>query len=137
MTVFVDTSAFYAVLDADDAHHALAAAEWRRLLQDSSRLMTTNYVLVEATALVQHRLGLEAVRIFQQDVCAILGVEWIDAGMHTAGMSSVMAAGRRALSLVDCVSFATMRNLGIGDVFAFDEHFAEQGFTCLPSLAAG
>jgi predicted nucleic acid-binding protein len=30
-----------------------------------------------------------------------------------------------------------MRNLGIGDVFAFDEHFAEQGFTCLPSLAAG
>lgn len=136
MTVFVDTSAFYAVLDADDVHHPLAAAQWRRLLQASSRLITTNYVLVEVTALVQHRLGLEAVHTFQQDVCAILGVEWIDATMHTAGMSSVLAAGRRALSLVDCVSFATMRNLGIGEVFAFDEHFAEQGFTCLPPRAA-
>lgn len=75
---------------------------------------------------------MEAVRIFQRDVCAILGVEWIDQAMHTTGMASVLAAGRRALSLVDCVSFATMRDLGIDDVFAFDEHFAEQGFACLP-----
>ena len=44
----------------------------------------------------------------------------------------VVGAGRRALSLVDCVSFATMHDLGIHDVFAFDEHFAEQGFACLP-----
>lgn len=132
MTVFVDTSALYAVLDADDGNHSLAAAEWQRLLLGSSPLVTTNYVLVEATALLQHRLGMEAVRIFRQDVCAVLGVEWIDQATHTAGMSSVLAAGRRALSLVDCVSFATMHDLGIGEVFAFDQHFAAQGFACLP-----
>jgi predicted nucleic acid-binding protein len=61
----------------------------------------------------------------------------IDVTLHTAGVSSVLAAGRRGLSLVDCVSFATMRNLGIGDVFAFDEHFAQQGFTCVPEAEGG
>lgn len=31
MTVFVDTSSLYALLDADDAHHAEARAAWQRL----------------------------------------------------------------------------------------------------------
>lgn len=132
MSVFVDTSALYAVLDADDDNHTPARTEWRRLLLISS-LVTTNYVLVETTALLQHRLGVEAVRTFEQDVCPVLGLEWIDASRHAAGMSSVLAAGRRRLSLVDCVSFAAMRDLGLHDAFTFDGHFAEQGFCCLPS----
>jgi len=41
----------------------------------------------------------------------------------------VLAANRRQLSLVDCVSFAAMRESGIEHYFAFDEHFDEQGFT--------
>ena len=32
---------------------------------------------------------------------------------------------------VDCISFETARRLGINTVFAFDQHFVEQGFTCL------
>ena len=39
----------------------------------------------------------------------------------------------RQLSLVDCTSFVVMRQIGIDDVFAFDRHFAEQGFTVLPA----
>ena len=45
MTVFVDTSAFYAVLDADDQSHAGAAREWIRLLDEGATLLTTNYIL--------------------------------------------------------------------------------------------
>ncbi len=41
----------------------------------------------------------------------------------------MLAANRRQLSLVDCVSFAAMRELGIEHYFAFDQHFDEQGFT--------
>ncbi len=69
----------------------------------------------------------------QHTVVSVLGVEWIDEVRHAAGMASVLAAGRRHLSLVDCVSFAVLRDLGLRDVFVFDEHFAEQEFTCLPS----
>jgi predicted nucleic acid-binding protein len=34
----------------------------------------------------------------------------------------------RDLSLVDCVSFEIMRDLGIATTFSFDDHFAQQGF---------
>ena len=132
MRVFVDTSALYAVLDADDDHHAAAASEWRRLLGGSSVLVTSNYVLLETTALLQHRIGLEAVRILHHDVCPVLEVEWVDETVHQTGMSSLLIAGRRRLSLVDCTSFALMGKLGIRQAFSFDAHFAEQGFRCLP-----
>ncbi|MEI6809693.1 MAG: hypothetical protein WCN95_13310, partial [bacterium] len=33
---------------------------------------------------------------------------------------------------VDCVSFEVMRRLGLRNVFAFDNHFAEQGFLVRP-----
>lgn len=82
---------------------------------------------------MQHRLGLEAVRALQEDVCPVLGIEWIDEMAHKAAVSAVLAASRRGLSLVDCASFAAMRDLGIRQAFAFDEHFEEQGFACLPS----
>ena len=133
MTVFVDTSALYAVLDADDDQHARAEAEWRRLVGGGSALLTTSYVLVETTALVQHRLGMEAVGVLERGIRPVLRVAWVDEALHATGMASMLAAGRRGLSLVDCVSFAVMARAGLRQAFAFDDHFAGRGFSCLPA----
>ena len=75
---------------------------------------------------------MDAVRIFQEDILPLINIEWVDAATHKSGVSALLAASRRKLSLVDCVSFETMRNSGIKTVFAFDRHFAEQGFSCIP-----
>ena len=59
-------------------------------------------------------------------------------GMMTvlsAEVHGLLDAGRRKLSLVDCLSFAVMREMGIREVFVFDQHFAEQGFRCHPETA--
>jgi predicted nucleic acid-binding protein len=132
MSVFVDTSAFFAVLDADDENHDRARQVWEDLLTQEAVLICSNYVLVETLALVQRRLGLPAVRTFQEDIMPVLNVEWVDETIHQVGIASVLAAARRGLSLVDCVSFEIMRRLGIKTAFAFDHHFEEQGFECLP-----
>ena len=84
MTVFVDTSALLAVLDADDESHARADGAWRKLLGTTHRLATTNYVLVETFALAQSRLGIEAVRALEQDLIPALEVTWVDAELHKA-----------------------------------------------------
>ncbi len=94
--------------------------------------MCTSYVLVEAFALIQHRLGIGAVRAFQETIVPLLQVEWIDAPLHQRAVAALLTAGRRQLSLVDCASFEAMRSLGITTAFTFDRHFAEQGFSCLP-----
>ena len=132
MNLFVDTSAFFAVLDANDRNHTSAKKVWLEVLGSNANLICTNYVLVETLALVQHRLGLPAVRSFQNDVVPILTIEWITEEVHDAAISALMVANRHTLSLVDCVSFETMRLLGLKKVFAFDPDFAQQGFHSIP-----
>lgn len=132
MRVFVDTSAFFAVLDADDRNHDEARRVWQDLLTQGAVLFCSNYVLVEALALVQHRLGIPAVRTFQEDIVPVLNIEWVDESVHRLGIASVLTAARKGLSLVDCTSFEIMRRLGIKVAFTFDRHFAEQGLQCLP-----
>lgn len=132
MNIFVDTSAFYAVLDRDDENYQKAKKAWTDQISSENILVTTNYVLVETFALLQHRLGMEAVRGFQDDITPLVNTEFVTLEAHRSGTSALLSASRRNLSLVDCVSFEMMRTLGIKTVFAFDPHFREQGFTIMP-----
>ena len=132
MSIFVDTSALLAVINTDDPNHTSASVTWTGLTQDHQRLITTNYVFLETFALVQRRHGLQVLRKLHQAVSSTLHIHWVDATLHNGAAAALLAANRRQLSLVDCTSFHIMRHLGIDTVFAFDEHFAEQGFTCIP-----
>ena len=130
--VFVDTSALVALLNADDQHHRRAARAFERLRTERVPLMTTSYVLVETYALVGRRLGLEAALNFREDFAPLMNVVWVDDSLHNAGLDILARRGKRQLSLVDAVSFATMRQSGVDDAFVFDQHFDQEGFTPVP-----
>jgi predicted nucleic acid-binding protein len=132
MTVFVDTSALMGVLDADDANHKPAREAWQDLITQEEILVCTNYVLVESFALVRNRLGLVALGVLQNDVLPLVQIEWVEETLHRAGVSALLTAGRRQLSLVDCISFEAMRRLGIQRAFTLDQQFSDQGFICTP-----
>jgi predicted nucleic acid-binding protein len=132
MRVFIDTSAFYALLDRDDDNHRRAKDVWTNLLKNENTLIASNYVLVETFALIQHRLGMNAVRGFQNDILPLVNIEFVVPELHRSGVSALLSASRRNLSLVDCVSFEMMRTLEVKIAFAFDPHFKEQGFNTLP-----
>lgn len=131
MSVFVDTSALLAVLDADDRFHQAARTIWERLVTTGEDLLSTNYVLVETASLVQRRLGMEAVRVLEEDVLPVLRIAWLGESDHRAGMAALLTAGRRDLSLVDCASFLVMRASHVRRAFAFDDDFRRQGFETL------
>lgn len=133
MNTFIDTSGFYAVMDAADEVHPAAKTEWQRLLSENVDLYTTNYVLVETLALLQSRIGLDAVRLFSEDITPVLRILWVDSSAHGSAIQLLLTANRRDLSFVDCVSFQAMRSRGIREVFCFDPQFAEQGFHVLPA----
>ncbi|HIC92588.1 MAG TPA: PIN domain-containing protein [Syntrophaceae bacterium] len=132
MTIFIDTSAFLAILNKDDNNYPMAKRLWNELIYSENVMVSNNYVLVESFALIQRRLGMEAVRTFQEDILPLINVEWINAETHRSGVSAFLAASKRKLSLVDCVSFEIMRLLGIKTAFTFDPHFGEQGYRCIP-----
>ena len=133
MSLFIDTSALYALLDGDEPRHADVAGAWRAVTDDGRVLFTSNYVLVESFALVQRRLGLEAVRGLADAFVPLLQPVWVDEQLHAAAVASLFTAAQRHLSLVDCVSFELMRRLGLTDVLALDADFARQGFNLLPA----
>ena len=128
--IFVDTSALYALLDADDVNHARAAAFVPQLVAHEP--FVHNYVTVETTALVANRLGHRAVRALHEDLLPALDTIWIDQLLHDAAVAAVLAAPRSSVSLVDRASFELMRDLGSTDAFAFDPDFARAGFSVFP-----
>jgi predicted nucleic acid-binding protein len=132
VTVFVDTSAFLALLDADQARHADSGTVWRSLLERDEPLVTSSYVLVETYALVQRRLGIEAARVFSRDFVPLVEIAWIEEELHNAAVTALLTAGRRQLSLVDCTSFEVMRRRSLTRAFALDADFADQGFDTFP-----
>jgi len=129
LTVFVDTSALFALLDAEDAGHDLAFPAWSRGIDECAGFVTTNYVLVETISVVQRRLGFDAVRILIDEMLPMIDTLWVTDADHAAAMNALLAAGRRHLSLVDCVSFTVMRRLDIREYLGLDPHFEELGFT--------
>lgn len=131
MTTFVDTSAWYALLDGGDPHHDAAARHWGDLLSTES-VVTHSYVLVETLALVQARLGVAAVETFVNELSAPAEVVRIDRELHQRAITALLAARRRRISFVDWTSFEVMRQRGIGTAFVFDDDFAAQGFTPVP-----
>jgi predicted nucleic acid-binding protein len=89
-------------------------------------------VLVEATALVQARLGAAAVRELHTDLLAPVQVVWVDASVHQVAVAALIASAGPGVSLVDRVSFEVMRRRGIDAAFTFDRHYVEEGFATVP-----
>lgn len=126
----MDTSAFFVLLAEDDEDHAAASRRLQYLISNAIPLFTSNYVVVETCALVQRRLGMAALQMFRSEILPTVRVVWINERLHERGLATLLAEGRRKLSLVDCVSFELMRDCGWHQAFAFDAHFDEQGFDC-------
>jgi predicted nucleic acid-binding protein len=130
---FVDTSALYALLDADDENHA-AAARW--LTGPGSTptdvLVTHSYVLVESAALVHARLGASAVRDLFDAFVPALTVVFVDDALHGRATAAYLAGLKRRVSFVDRVSFQLIRDTALDRAFAFDRDFAREGFALVP-----
>jgi predicted nucleic acid-binding protein len=132
VTVFVDSSGLYALLDSDGLEYPAAAAEWNRLLDEGTVLRTHSYVVIETAAIVQRRFGMDAAVTLHRDIVPALSVRFVDRELHNQATTSLLAAGRRKVSLVDWTSFEVMRSEQLTEAFGFDAHFVEQGFTVRP-----
>ena len=134
--VFLDTSAFYALLDAEQRFHDDAKQTWDRLLSGARQartvLVTHHAVVVEASVLTARRLGVEAVRQLHDGLLPVAEIVWIDERLHGRATAAMFAAGRRHVSLVDWLSFEVMRDRRIRHAFTYDRDFRAQGFLPVP-----
>jgi predicted nucleic acid-binding protein len=127
--VFADTSGLIALLNAKDENHTGAKRAFANLRTRQASLLSTSFVLVETYALLGRRLGLEAIRSFRTEFAPLIEVVWVDETLHNAGLDLLLDRRKRLLSLVDAVSFITMRQRNVAEAFAFDPDFEQYGFS--------
>ena len=131
-TIFIDSSAFYALIDRSDPRHDPAKSFWPCLLEDHIKMVTTSYVALETANLLQEGLGFEAAELWQRSMLNVVEVVWIDRSTYRHGNLLWMNLGRYHCSLVDCISYVAMNSKRIEKVFGFKTCFADQGYHLLP-----
>ena len=125
--IFLDTSAIYALADRADLRHERAKERFQALLDIGEGILTHNYVLAEAIALIQSRLGMATALKMAHD-CRAFAIEWVDEATHEEAVRRLGRVGKRQISFVDQVSFLVMRRRGVRTALAFDPDFEEEGF---------
>jgi uncharacterized protein len=86
---------------------------------------------LETATLLQHRIGLEAVRDLDERILQLIAVCWVSEELHRKGMRRLARESKQRLSLTEGLSFEYMKQGGIRDAFALDQHFADAGFRLL------
>jgi len=130
MTLFVDTSALYVLLNAADPAHASATRYLVGLHDRRVPLVTHEFVEVETSALLQRRHA-EALHVLHRRLLLVVEVVSVTREERDRATAALLAAPRGP-SLVDRISFEVMRRDGLTEAFAFDRHFADEGFTTVP-----
>lgn len=129
--IFLDSVGLLAIWDVDDQWHTAAEGAYGKIVSSRQPVMTTTFVLLECGNAAARRGHREDVCILRQtlelrnEVVIPTENDWTRAwDVYQRG--EIGRAG-----IVDHVSFAVMRRLGIRQAFTNDRHFQEAGFETL------
>ena len=123
--VLWDSSAILALLDADDADHERAVSIARQIASERLPSFITNYIEVEAHALLLRKLG----RALAREWLFTGGLPVIRALVEEEDRAREIIARRsdKDWSLCDAISFAVLDARRIRRAFTFDRHFLQYG----------
>ncbi len=128
-SVFIDTSAFYAMLDRSDRWHGEALRGFERLTRERRPILTSNLVVAETYVLARHALG---------HAVAVRWLESLDISLayqtesdHEQARVLLARFEDKDFSYTDAVSFVLIERLAMGTAFTFDTHFRQYGIQIL------
>lgn len=125
MTVFVDSSVWFAAAVARDRGNARAKA----ILQDADELVTTDHVLIETWLLLCSRSGRWTAERFWEGLRrGVVHLEIVTGADLEVAWSIGESFRDQDFSIVDRTSFAVMERLGVTAAASFDNDFAVYRF---------
>lgn len=131
--VFADTCYWIALLNPKDQTRDIAVRVSNGLT--AYRIFTTEEVLTKLLNYFGARgphfrsAAVKLVERMQAD-CSIQILPQTREGF-LAGLRLYLARPDKDYSLTDCISMEAMRRAALSDVLTNDEHFTQEGFTCL------
>jgi predicted nucleic acid-binding protein len=106
-------------------------------LEKNAPSLTSNYILVETYTRIRyddgHAKAVQFDSVIQEAIkIGRLHLEWVTPAIHQEAWKNFERFTDQVFSFVDCTSFVIARNIGVVEVFGFDEHFKTMGFTLKP-----
>lgn len=131
--VFLDTSYAIALSSETDEHHQKAFALSEELEKNKTKIITTRAVLLEVGNF------LSKVRYRQAAVALLESFEFdknvkiieISKDLYEKAFKLFKSRNDKDWGLIDCLSFAVMKEGNLTDALTADEHFRQAGFKIL------
>lgn len=130
--VFADTSGWASFFVRTEPFYANAKSLMRKWHLNGTRIITTNYVLMELVALFTSPLRIPRIKQIKT-IETIKTASWvevvhIDLTLDEEAWILLKERQDKTWSLVDCTSFVVMRHRSITEAFTTDHHFEQEGF---------
>jgi len=131
--IFVDTSAFIALVDQGDKFNKLAIEWWKK--NQGVELVTSNLVIIETLGWIRNKRGKAAALKLEAGITEVEGMSVIRVteGDEREGREWFKKLDGRGVSMIDCTTIAVMKRQKINTIFAFDEDFEKAGFEVVPN----
>lgn len=128
--VFADTSFFVAFLNPRDTYHMAARAIMAELC---TSIITTEWVLAELGSALCRGSDRGVFLGFLEDIRNHTDTKILpaDSNSFEEGRALFSVRSDKDWSLIDCISFSTMRQLSLTEALTADHHFQQAGFNTL------
>ncbi len=135
--IFVDTSAFLALVNEKDNNHTDAVHFLEEIKSGRvkiKKIITSDYIIDETLTRIRYSVGHQEAVEWGKDILASNVVEKIEMRKEIFELAWKLFQDYddKKLSFTDCTSFAIMKKKGIEKAFSFDKDFERIGFTQLP-----
>lgn len=128
--IFVDTLAWIALLDEADSLHQKANEVLQKLSEDKTRLVTTEFILLELgdgfSAVGKREKALQFIEDIRE--LEILRIIPATQDLLSKGWELYTKRPDKNWQVTDCISFVVMKAEGISHAFTADHHFEQAGF---------
>ncbi len=128
MKIFVDTSAFIAIVNPKDSHHTEAITRRKCIKEEKIQCYTSNLVLYETLTWLAIKLGPDAAVQLGEGILQEsphLNMLYLDREDELASLKVLKKYHQIPLSFADASSLHFIHKYQLDQVFGFDEHFTK------------
>lgn len=131
--IFVDTGAWYAMVDEKDPDHVSAKSFY---FKNEAPLLTTNFIFDETITLIMSRLGWKTACEFGEKLkkSSFASIVYVTDSDEEKAWNTFLKYKDAGYSYTDCTSFALMERLKVEAAFTFDRHFKTMKFKTMLDL---
>ena len=128
MKVFIDTSAFMALILKKESYHDKVAIQYKVYKQSRAQLITSTYVLDELFTRCLYRAGSHgakmAIGIIQEIVaCDELTVLEVDSQIFKKAEDIFLKFSDHKISFTDATSYVLYKDFSLDEIFTLDTDF--------------